>query len=272
MNIVVIGAHPDDCEAFCGGTASLWAKAGFNVLFVSTTNGDAGHHELSGKALSDRRALEAELSAQRGGVQELILDNHDGELMPTLEARREIVRIIRRHKADLVITHRSSDYHPDHRYTSTLVQDAAFMVVVPNFCSEEPALERNPVFLYMPDENQRRAPFQPDIAVDVTEAMETKLDMLDAMESQMYEWLPWLEKRLDEVPKDPAERRAWLGEAWRPFFERQTEVVRSGLAKWYGTEQADAAEFAEGFELCEYGHQPTDDEIRWLFPFLPDKG
>ena len=96
MNIVCVGAHPDDCECFVGGTAVLWARAGHRVLFVSMTNGDIGHYAGSGGVLAQRRMAEARLSAERGGVQDLILGYHDAELEATLEARKEVVRIIRR--------------------------------------------------------------------------------------------------------------------------------------------------------------------------------
>jgi LmbE family N-acetylglucosaminyl deacetylase len=202
-------------------------------------------------------------------VQELILGHHDGELEATLEVRKEVVRIIRRWEADLVLTHRPNDYHPDHRYTSVAVQDAAFMVMVPQFCPETPRLARNPVFLYMADTFRKPAPFQADVAVDVGDVMEIKLDMLDAMESQMYEWLPWLEGRLDEVPADTGERKAWLTKQWDPFFTTLTDLGRPALAAWYGVRRARAVKYAEPFEICEYGHQPSKAELARLFPFLP---
>ena len=269
MNVVCIGAHPDDCECFAGGAGLRWAGEGHRVLFVSTTNGDAGHHAMGGGALACRRAAEAKASAEIGGVQELILPNDDGELEPTLELRKEITRIIRRWEADIVITHRPNDYHPDHRYTSVAVQDAAFMVTVPQFCPETPRLERNPVFLYMADSFTKPVPFRADVAVDVTDVMETKLDMLDAMESQVYEWLPWLENQLDSVPEDRAARRLWLAETWKPFFQTLTDLSRNALKSWYGERAAKAIRHAEPFEVCEYGNQPSRDELRRLFPFFP---
>ncbi len=269
MNIVCIGAHPDDCECFAGGTSLKWVQAGHRVLFVSTTNGDAGHHTMGGGALANRRATEARISAERAGVQELILPNHDGELEPTLELRKEIARIIRRWQADIVITHRPNDYHPDHRYTSVAVQDAAFMVTVPHFCPETPRLERNPVFLYMADSFTKPVPFQADIAVDVSDVLETKLDMLDAMESQVYEWLPWLENQIDAVPEGASARREWLAGAWDPFFQTLTDLSKQALKKWYGEKAAKAVRHAEPFEICEYGNQPSKDELLRLFPFFP---
>lgn len=268
MNIVCIGAHPDDCECHAGGTAVRWARLGHRVIFVSMTNGDAGHYAMGGGALAARRAKEAQLSAERGGVHQLVLGYHDGELEATLDARREVVRILRRYDADIVLTHRPNDYHPDHRYAAMIVQDAAFMVTVPNFCPEAPRLARNPVFLYMSDAFTKPAPFRPDIAVDVTDAMDVKLDMLDAMESQMYEWLPWLAGKLDTVPTEASRRRQWLKDTWAPFFAQQTKLASPALVKWYGAAKAKRILFAEGFEICEYGHQPSRAELAELFPFF----
>ncbi|MCL4217865.1 MAG: PIG-L family deacetylase [Candidatus Hydrogenedentes bacterium] len=270
LNIVCIGAHPDDCEFHAGGTAVKWAKLGHRVLFVSMTNGDAGHHEMSGGALARRRAREAQIAAGHGGAKELILDNHDGELEATLEVRKEVVSIIRRWRADIVLTHRPNDYHPDHRYTSIAVQDAAFMVTVPNFCAETPRLERNPVFLYLMDHFTKPYPFQADVAVAVDDVMDVKWQMLDAMESQVYEWLPWLANRFDEVPTDKDERLKWLQAHWNNRFQEAAEYARPALDRWYGARAASKVQFAEAFEICEYGHQPSPGELRQLFPFFPD--
>jgi LmbE family N-acetylglucosaminyl deacetylase len=203
-------------------------------------------------------------SARRLGIEYEVLDNHDGELLPTLDVRRQIIRQIRLWKADVVIAPRPNDYHPDHRYTGVLIQDAAYMVVVPNIVPDVPPLRRNPVFLYQQDNFQRPNPFRPDIAVDIDSTWEKKVDALDAHVSQVYEWLPWVDGRLDSVPKDPAERRKWLG-GFRSG--RISDAVRAALVKWYG-DRAAKVQHAEAFEICEYGRQPKDDEIRRLFPML----
>src|SRR4029077_5937403 len=95
LRIIVFGAHPDDCELDAGGTSALWAEAGHAVKFVSVTNGDIGHHEMAGATLARRRAAEVKRCAEILGITSEVLDNHDGELMPTLENRKAIVRLIR---------------------------------------------------------------------------------------------------------------------------------------------------------------------------------
>ena len=267
LSVVLIGAHPDDCEIFAGGTALRWLQTGARVTMVSTTNGDAGHHADSGESLAKRRALESAGPAKRFGYAHIILNNHDGELLPTLALRRELIRIIREARADVVATHRPWDYHPDHRYTATAVQDAAFLVTVPNICPGTPRLEANPVFLYMMDRFQKPYPFQADIAVDVGPVMDDKWRMLENMESQLYEWLPWLDGTMDSVPEGAEERKAWLREQWDPMFLAPAAMARESLAKWYGR-SAESVRYAELFEVCEYGTQPDEAMIRRLFPFL----
>lgn len=265
VRIIMIGAHPDDCDEEGGGTAALFAQMGYAVKFVSVTNGDAGHQTLSGKALAKRRYAETQESARRLGVTYDVLDNHDGQLLPTLEVRLQIIKKIREWNADIVIAPRPNDYHPDHRYTGVLVQDAAYMVAVPNVAPGVPALKKNPVFLYYQDHFERPNPFRPDIAVDITSVYDKKVSGLDAHESQMYEWLPWIAHYSDEVPKDKGDRIKWLAER---SASKITAEVKTSLEKWYGKEKAAAAKQAEAFEICEYGAQPNDDEIKRLFPML----
>jgi LmbE family N-acetylglucosaminyl deacetylase len=265
LNIIAFGAHPDDCDQGAGGVAAKYAALGHRVRFVSVTNGDAGHQTEGGGALAARRRAEAQEAGRRIGIEYVVLDNHDGELLPTLKPREEIIRQIRQWKADLVLAPRPNDYHPDHRYTGALVQDAAYMVVVPNVAPDTPALQKNPVFMYFQDRFQKPNPFTPDVAVSLDDVIEKKLDMLDAHVSQMYEWLPWVDGMLASVPKGVAERRAWLKQtrAIQP-----NPAVRAALVKWYGPEKGKAIQYAEAFEICEYGTRPDEAMIRKLFPFL----
>jgi LmbE family N-acetylglucosaminyl deacetylase len=266
LNIIAFGAHPDDCDQRAGGIAAKYAALGHRVRFVSVTNGDAGHQTEGGGALAARRRAEAQEAGRRIGIEYVVLDNHDGELLPTLHVREQIIRQIRQWNADLVLAPRPNDYHPDHRYTGVLVQDAAYMVVVPNVASDTPALRKNPVFMYFQDGFQRPNAFRPDVAVSIDDVIDKKIDMLDAHVSQMYEWLPWVGGTLDQVPKDAAARKRWLKEtrAGEP-----TAAVRTTLAKWYGAEKGGAVRHAEAFEICEYGTRPDEQMLRRLFPFLP---
>ena len=268
LRIIAFGAHPDDCESRAGGTAAKYAALGHAVKFVAVTNGDAGHQTEGGGVLGARRRSEAREAARRIGIEAEVLDNHDGELLPTLEVRRQIIRKIREWKADIVLAPRPNDYHPDHRYTGVLVQDAAYMVTVPNICPEVPALRKNPVFFYFQDNFQRPNAFRPDVVVGIDDVLDKKLDMLDAHVSQVYEWLPWHDEKLEEVPKDPVARRKWLAKG--NYAATISESVREASKKWYG-DQAASIRHAEAFELCEYGRRPSPEELRMLFPFFPPR-
>lgn len=264
LRVIVFGAHPDDCDIDAGGTALLYASMGHKVKFVSLTNGDAGHYSMGGPELAAIRLAEAEEAGRRFGVAYTILDNHDGALMPTYENRLEVIREIRKWNADIVIAPRPNDYHPDHRYTGILVQDAAYMVIVPNIAADTPPIKKNPVFLYTHDHFLKPQPFEPDIAIDIDAVFEQKIYALAAHESQFFDWLPWASGKLENVPKEKQARLDMLA-SWRPFVPN--EATRESLKKWYGA-KADSIEHAEGFEICEYGKQPTDEEIRKLFPML----
>jgi LmbE family N-acetylglucosaminyl deacetylase len=265
IRIIMIGAHPDDCDQDGGGTAILFAKMGYAVKFVSVTNGDAGHQEMKGKELAKRRYAEAQEAGKRFGVTYDVLDNHDGQLTPSLEVRYQVIQKIREWNADIVIAPRPNDYHPDHRYTGVLVQDAAYMVAVPNIVPGTPALKKNPVFLYFQDGFQRPNPFRPDVAIDISSVFNQKIHALDAHESQMYEWLPWIGHYAGDVPQNKNDRENWLAQT-RDI--KITTAVRTSLEKWYGKDKAAGIQHAEAFEICEYGMQPDDEQVKKLFPML----
>src|SRR6185503_13284838 len=234
VRIIMIGAHPDDCDQDGGGTAILFAKMGYAVKFVSVTNGDAGHQAMKGTELAKRRYAEAQEAGKRFGVTYDVLDNHDGQLMPSLEVRFQVIKEIREWNADIVIAPRPNDYHPDHRYTGVLVQDAAYMVAVPDIVPETPPLKKNPVFLYFHDGFQRPNPFRPDISVDITNVFDKKVSGLDAHESQMYEWLPWIGHYADQVPKEKKDRIKWLAQSRTQPIKPE---IRTALEKWYGKDK-----------------------------------
>lgn len=265
LQIIMIGAHPDDCDIKSGGTAALFVAMGHKVKFLSVTNGDAGHMTQGGGMLAKRRYLETQEVARRLGVTYDVLDNHDGELLPTLPIRLDIIRKIREWNADVVIAPRSNDYHPDHRYTGILVQDAAFMVGVPNIAADTPPLRKNPVFLYFQDNFKKPNPFQPDIAIDITSVIDKKIYSLDSHESQFYEWLPWIGGNPADVPAGKAERLDWLKKMRSGNLSPE---IRASLQKWYGQQKAEQVRYAEAFEICEYGSRPTESDLKRLFPML----
>jgi LmbE family N-acetylglucosaminyl deacetylase len=270
LRIIAFGAHPDDCELDAGGVAAKWAALGHKFKCVSVTNGDIGHATIAGGPLALRRRAEALAAARILGIETEVLDNHDGELMVTLENRRQIARLIREWQADVVISHRPNDYHPDHRYTGVLVMDAAYMVQVPFFGPEVPPLRRNPVFLLSEDRFQKPIPFSGDIVVAIDDVIEKKLAVVEAMESQFYEG-GCCDVPAGGLPPDAAgkaARKQEVRDAFTQRFASTADRFRARLAARYGQQRASTVKYAEAFEICEYGRQPDEAEIRRLFPFF----
>ena len=270
LRIIAFGAHPDDAEFQLGGCAIKWAQLGHKVKLVSVTNGDIGHWKMAGGPLAKRRTAESKEAAKRMGVESLVLDIHDGEIMPTLANRKTIARLIREWQADLVFTHRPHDYHPDHRNAGLLIRDAAFMVGVPFYVPDTPPVKRNPVFMYFPDRFKRPYPFQADIAISIDDVFEKKVHALDALESQVYEGGANGSARTLIIRKahDPVARKEILKASWFGRNSRIAERFRESLVKWYGPEKGKAVKTAEAFEICEYGRRPSEAELKILFPFF----
>jgi len=267
LRIIAFGAHPDDAEFQMGGSAIKWAKLGHHVKLVSVTNGDIGHWSMAGGPLAIRRTKEVQEAARRMGTTVEVLDIHDGELMPTLENRRTIARLIREWNADLVLAHRPNDYHPDHRYTGILVQDAAFMVAVPFFVPDTKPVTKNPVFMYYPDRFKKPYAFEPDIAISLDDVFDEKVNAVDALVSQVYEGgaLGSEETLIKRKVGDPVARKEILRASWSRRNGRIADLYRDSLIEWYGGK---AVKHAEAYQVCEYGHQPSKAELKKLFPFF----
>lgn len=267
LRILIFGAHPDDPEFGAGGIAALYSQQGHRVKMVTLTNGDAGHHQLSGPALARRRREEAAAAGACLGVEYVILSNHDGQLFPTLEVRNQIITLMREFKPDLVMTHRPYDYHPDHRHTGQLIQDATFMTTIPNAVPEIPPLAVMPVVVYMWDRFQKPYPFVPDVVVSIDGTVEKKVDALHCHTSQMYEFEPYFSKP-EMVPDDPTERRIWLRDRLEPRLSRIANLYRERLVELCGEDMGQQIKYAEAFEVCEYGTPLSDDDSKRLFPTI----
>ncbi|MCI0377190.1 MAG: PIG-L family deacetylase [Gemmataceae bacterium] len=269
LRIIAFGAHPDDCELKVGGAGAKWAAQGHHVKFVSVTNGDIGHWRMAGGPLALRRKAEVEKADAMLGVHSHVLDIHDGELEPNLENRRTITRLIREWDADIVLSHRPNDYHPDHRYTGVLVQDAAYMVAVPYICPDVPPLKKNPVFLYYSDNFQRPNPFRADVVIDLDDVIEKKVAACEVMESQFFEGGAL--GSADLIPKDGAGREERMRKVRQGFLDRALGVAnkyRPKLIEIYGPDRGAKIQHAEAFELCEYGSQPNAVALRKMFPLF----
>jgi LmbE family N-acetylglucosaminyl deacetylase len=269
LRILIIGAHPDDADIKAGGTSAKWCALGHVVRLVSLTNGQAGHQTMYGPLLAERRRAEAHAAAATIGATAWVLDHPDGELDDRLEYRAEVICVIRSFRPDLIITHRSTDYHPDHRFAGLLVQDASYLLTVPAICRNVPHLAACPVILYFSDAFTKPSRFEPHVVVDIDGEFDRLVAMLHCHESQFYEWLPSNAGYLDQVPQEDDARRVWLAERLRRRLEPMADRYRDLLVRTYGVEHGGRVSLIEAFEVSEYG-APLDAPTRArLFPFLP---
>ena len=285
IKALMIGAHPDDCDFRCGGLALQYARAGHKVRFLSMADGSGGHHEMPPDQIARRRKREAQAVARLAGIAYDIWDIPDCELMADLSTRKRLVRYIREFAPDVIFCSRPNDYHPDHRNASLLVQDASYLLIVPHFCQDVPALREAPVNFY---DHFQNPPFQADIAIAIDDVIEDKFRMLACHESQVYEWLPYTKGTLNTVPADPAQRLEWLHCPRLPqdgttpdesilhsnLIGAQCEYreavpavkYRKKLIQRYGS-RGEKTRFAEAFAVCEYGAPLTPLRMKQLFPF-----
>ncbi len=283
MKILMIGAHQDDNEFRCGGLASKYVKMGYEVKFLSLCNGCGGHHILGPKEISERRAKESAKVAELLGVTYDIWDIDDCNIVADLATRKRLIRYIREFNPDLIISHRLNDYHADHRIAGQLVQDASYLLTVPNECPEAPAMRFMPVIMYNED-SFKNPDFRADIVIDMDDEIDTKLKIADINVSQVYEWLPFTHGEEDEVPEGKEERFEWLkgmnitsettdeevmaaDRGYSVRFAKTAARFRNELIKKYGEERGSKIRYAEAFELCEYGAKLTDELKEKLFSF-----
>lgn len=266
LRIIAFGGHPDDAELKAGGVAALWAAQGHHVKFVAMTNGDIGHFEQAGAPLALRRKDEVAECANIFGIETEVLDIHDGELVPSLENRKKVADLIREWQADIVLCHRPNDYHPDHRYTGILVQDASVIVAAPFMSVNTAPTKGNPVFMFYSDGFQKPNPFDPIIIVDIDDVAEQKWDCIKAMPSQFADAHSWQARYGRNVPTDAEARKAHILEGMKARNRAVAEKYRDLLIDLYGQHRGSKVEYAEAFELCQYGAQLSQDDLKKLFP------
>jgi LmbE family N-acetylglucosaminyl deacetylase len=266
LRIIAFGAHPDDAELKASGVAAMWAARGHKVKFVAMTNGDVGHFESAGGPLARRRKAEVAECARILGIETHVMDVHDGELTPSLENRKAVARLIRDWQADIVMGHRPYDYHPDHRYTGVLLNDAAVVVVAPFFVPDTTPTPRNPVFMYYSDGFQDPKPFEATMVVGIDEVADKKWKCVSAMPSQFGDKDSWQGRTIPNIPAGDREREAYLLEMVKKRNMAVADQYRDKLVALYGKERGQAIKYAEAFQLGQYGRQASVDELRKMFP------
>jgi LmbE family N-acetylglucosaminyl deacetylase len=219
QSAMVIVAHPDDAEFTLAGTVAAWVQAGCRVTYVVCTDGNAGSHEpgmTPGRLAEIRRAEQRAACATLGVAEVLFLGYDDGQLQPTLELRRDLVRTIRQQKPDVVLTsdptrYFSGDYyinHPDHRAAGQAALDAvAPASAMPLLWPETGEPHRvHRVYVYGNSE--------PNVWIDISDTVEVKIAALKQHASQMGEW-------------DPTERiREWSAEVGKDKGFAHAEAFR----------------------------------------------
>ncbi len=265
--LLCFGAHPDDCELQASGLTALWTGAGGCARFVAMTDGSAGHQTLAGPELARLRQAEAHAGAAILGADSLVLDNRDGELLPSLDNRHKVIKAIREFRPDLIVCHRINDYHPDHRYTGQTVQDACYMVMVPNVLPDVPVPVREPVVIFMSDRFTKPNPFQADLVFDLDQVIDKKLASIACHASQMLEWLPWIGHYLGELPDGEDERRQYARDRAALACAGEADRYRSELVVKYGEQRGRSVRYAEAFEISEYGAPLSEELSRSLFSF-----
>ena len=248
--------------------AALWAAAGAKVKFVAMTNGDVGHFGTAGGPLARRRKAEVAECARILGIENEVMDIHDGELTPSLENRKTMARLIREWQADIVMGHRPYDYHPDHRYTGVLMDDSAVVVVAPFFVPDTPPTPRNPVFMYYSDGFQDPKAFTPSVVVGIDSVADKKWACVSAMPSQFGDEDSWQGRTLPNVPKGDRERAAYLLDIVKKRNIAIADQYRERLVALYGPERGTKVQYAEAFQLGQYGRQAPLDELKRMFPTL----
>jgi len=270
LRLLILGAHPDDAEIHAGGLALGYREAGHAVRMVSMTDGSAGHHAMPPEELAAVRRAEAAASAASIGAESVVWEYPDGALLPTLEVRHRVIREIRAFRPDLVLTHRTNDYHPDHRAAGQAVQDASYMVRVPRVVPDTPPLARDPVIAFLPDLFDKPTPMDGDVVLDITARVDAITAMLACHRSQVFEWLPWIDGLLDQVPADAPGRLTWLRAWFAGQIRPRADRYRKELTAQYGSKRGRRIEFIEMFEISEYGSPLDDAARRRLFGFLAD--
>ena len=266
--VMVIGAHPDDADITCGGTAVQLMERGFKVKFVSVTDGRMGHHRLMPDETAKTRRAETLEAAKRFGLDGYDIYGYpDCGLYPTDEARRLVARKIREYEPDFVITHRTCDYHADHRATGQLVMDAGYLLGVPHWCDEVKAQRLRPVILYMTDPFTYPRELRPDVMFDVGDCLDKWCDGLDAQVSQFYDWLPWDKGTEAEVKElgdrsNIAKRNAYIKKYWAAKKQRDAQRFAAAWKDEY--QDRPVPEYMEPYEVSEYGRAPTEEDLALL--------
>jgi LmbE family N-acetylglucosaminyl deacetylase len=260
LSVVIVGAHPDDCEIFAGGLTVLLRQSGHKVTYIVMTNGNAGHYKMTKDVLQAVRFAETRKVAACLDIDYEIMNIDDGCVEPSLRNRQMLIRLLRKYQPDIIITHPSDDYHPDHRYTSQLVTDTAYVLNVPLYVPDVAAMKKPVVYCHMCSKPQ---PGTVTVLVPTDKVMAQKILAVHQNTSQIYEWLPWTEN-VDPniIPEDEQGRIKYLKNRWLPEWEKAAINFRNQLEHY----NAGNERFVEAFSASRYGFPLTQANASNYFP------
>ena len=264
--LLILGAHPDDAEFHAGGLAVRYREQGYPVKMVSVTDGGAGHHQRRQEELVETRRAEAAAAGNVIGAEYVTWSFPDGNLQPTLDVREQIIRELRTYKPDLVLTHRTNDYHPDHRAVGQAVQDASYMVTVPLVVPDTPFLQTDPVVAYMTDLFTKPCQLEPTVLLDIEPEFDRIVQMLAQHHSQVFEFLPFNQGIEERVPATRDERQKWLAAWFADQITPRAERFRQQLVDQFGPEHGKNVHYTEAYEVSEYAADVDAAALARLFP------
>ena len=259
LRVMMIFAHPDEGEVYSGGITALYTQLGAEVKYLSLTNGDAGHFSMKPEALAQRRYGEAMKAKEILNLSEYeILDYHDGNLQNTAEIQQKVASRISQWKADVVFTfYPAKGGHNDNMTAGWIVRDAVSLLDG----------DELPVFMYVRDFHTSTFSYIPDIAVAIDEVWHLKLAGLGAHVSQVLEFNPHLMGTFDQVQKSKELQEEYLYNNAYDWSHMTPEILTS-LQYWYGKDRASKVKYVEAYEVAEFGHQITKEEVKTLFPMI----
>jgi len=228
QNILVILAHPDDPEFFCGGTLVRWAQAGHHIRYYLLTCGDKGRNDhnkdIPGDLLCEMRQDEEHAAAAVIGAKSVqFLNREDGTLVPDIELRRDVVKIIRQLKPDILVTcdpqNLFASYglnHPDHRAAGQVVLDAVFPAAGNDLFFPELLAEGHPP--HMPKEVWVSLTNQPNVTIDITDTWPVKLNALKEHKTQIGDPVKFEERMRSRHTAESTDEN--------PRFEEKFRVIK----------------------------------------------
>ena len=225
MNILAIGAHPDDIESSCGGTLAKYVKMGHKVFTATATNGNIGSATLPMEEIAAIRKEEARRAAAHIGAEYICLDYDDEMFYEDKNARLKFIDLVRYCKADVILTHSPHDYNPDHELTSKIINDIAVMIPIAKIQTRNAPYDKIPIIAYF--EPVYGLGFVPTEYVDITDTMEIKMAMLREHQSQ----ISWMQDNYKDTMAD------------KDFFDNYYTI-----AKYRGLQCG--VEYAEAFRMA----------------------